>query len=103
MQPMGAGAFLQGDLQASAKSVNKLQDRRCLGFEDRFHQQLAGGIENHCSNCCLVHIQLNILGVIHEGAVGLGANDQSLLQRAPFHNALISTRTQTYTLIGVKL
>ena len=37
-------------------------------------------------------------GVIHEGApssAGLGANDQNLLQKAPFHNAFINRRERS--------
>src|ERR1700733_2365675 len=92
MQPGGTGSFLEGDMQASAKSVNELQDRCGFRFENRFHYQPAVGIENRSRDRCLVNVEPNILGIIHEGApscVGLGANDQNLLQWAPFHNAFI--------------
>ena len=90
MQPRSAGPFLKGDLQASAQPVDKLQDRCRFRFEDRFHYRPAIGIENRSRDRCLVNVEPNILGVIHKGApssVGLGANDQNLLQWAPFHNA----------------
>ena len=92
VQPRCAGAFFAGHVQASAQSVNKLQNRCCFRLEDGFHQNLAGRIKNHRRDRCLMDIQPNILSVIHGGApscVGLGANDQNLLQRAPFYNALL--------------
>src|ERR1700722_13399680 len=94
VQPCRAGAFLTRYMQASAQTVNKVQNRRCLCLEDRFHQNLAGRIENYSRDRCLMNIQPNILSVVHGGApfrVGLGANDQNLPQRAPFYNALLRT------------
>jgi hypothetical protein len=43
MHPGGAGPFLKGDMQASAKSVKELQDCCGFRFENAFHLwQLAG-------------------------------------------------------------
>ena len=68
VQPRGTGPFFKGHVQASAQPVNKLQNRCRFRLEDRFHHQLAGGIQNRSRDRCLVNIQPNILGVIHEGA-----------------------------------
>ena len=48
--------------------MNKLENRFGFRFQDRFHGQLAGRIQNGHRDRCLVNIQPNILGVIHEGA-----------------------------------
>jgi len=68
VQPRRAGSFFQGHLHASPKSTDKLQDACCFRLDDGLHDQLAGGIQNHRRDRCLVNIEPNILGVIHEGA-----------------------------------
>ena len=68
VQPRRAGSFFQGHVQTAAQTVNKLQNRFRFRFQDRFHHQLASGIQNRRRDRCLVNIQPNILGVIHEGA-----------------------------------
>jgi hypothetical protein len=84
VQPRRAGSFLKGYVQSSGQPVQKLQNRRGFRLDDRLHHQMAGAIQNHHRDRCLVNIQSNILGVIqHEGApsVGVDANNQNLLQR----------------------
>src|ERR1700722_4553852 len=55
-------------MQAAPETTQKLEYRLGLGLENGLHHQLAGKIQNRHRDRCLVHIQPNILGVIHEGA-----------------------------------
>src|SRR5215471_20303105 len=57
-------------MQAATQAVDKLKNRRGLGLENSLHHQLAGRIQNSDGDRCLVHIQPNILGIIHQGAPG---------------------------------
>ena len=68
VQPGGAGSFFKGHMQASAQSVDKLENGGGFRFEDRLHHQTTGAIKNHSGDRCLVNVQPNILGIIHEGA-----------------------------------
>src|SRR5467141_803040 len=55
-------------MQAAAQTVDKLRNGCRFRFEDGLHHQLAGGIQNCRRDRCLMNIQPNILGIIHEGA-----------------------------------
>ena len=68
VQPGRAGAFFEGHMQTAAQTVDKLQKGCRFRFEDGLHHQLAGGIHNCRRDRCLMNIQPNILGIIHEGA-----------------------------------
>jgi hypothetical protein len=68
VQPGRAGPFFQAHLHASSQSLNELQDGRRFRLQDALHQQMPTRIQNRCGDRCLVHIQTNILGVIHRGA-----------------------------------
>ena len=70
VQPGRPGPFLQGHEQTATYAAQKLQKPIRLGFENRFHHQLAGRIQNRSRDRCLVHVQANILGIIHKGAPG---------------------------------
>src|ERR1700674_2377375 len=63
-----AGAFFESYMQAAAQTMDKLQNGHCFRFDDGFHYYLAGGIQHSYRDRCLVNIEPNILGVIHEGA-----------------------------------
>jgi hypothetical protein len=55
-------------VQTAAQAANKLENRFGFRFEDSFHHQLAGSIQNGRGDRCLVNIQPNILVIIYEGA-----------------------------------
>src|SRR5215469_10892362 len=57
-----------GHVQTAAHAVEKLEYGLRLRLENGFDHQLAGGIANRHRDRCLMHIEPNILGVIHEGA-----------------------------------
>jgi hypothetical protein len=63
-----AGAFFKSHMQAAAQTVDESEKGVRFGLQDGFHDQLAAGIQHGHGDHCLVHIQPNILGVIHEGA-----------------------------------
>ncbi len=68
VQPGRASPFFQGHVQTAAQTVNKLEDGARFRFQDSFHHQLTGRVQNRRRDRCLMNIQPNILGVIHEGA-----------------------------------
>jgi len=79
-------------MQTSAQSVNELQDGLRSRFENGFHHRLAGRIPRADRDRCLMNIQPNILGVIHEGAPGRLCCEKSkpTPTEALFDNALIA-------------
>jgi len=88
VQPAAQVPSSKVTLQIAAQTVHELQNRCCFGFHDGLHHEFSSGSRNRRRDRCLTHIQPNILGVIHEGAlVGDDANDQ----RAPFYNAFLRT------------
>jgi TolB-like protein len=56
VQPGGPGSFFKGHVQTAAQATNKLQNRFGFRFQDRFHHQLAGRIQNRHRDRCLVNI-----------------------------------------------
>jgi len=46
VQPGRAGSFFEGHLQAPAQTMDKLQKGFRFRFENGFHHQLAGAIQN---------------------------------------------------------
>jgi len=60
VQPGRAGSFFEGHLQAPAQTMDKLQKGFRFRFENGFHHQLAGGIQNRRRDRWLMNIQPNI-------------------------------------------
>jgi len=46
VQPGGAGFFFKGHVQTAPQATNKLENGLRFRFQDGFHDQLAGGIQN---------------------------------------------------------
>ena len=68
VQPRRAGTFFKGHMQTATQAADKLENRFRFRFEDSLHDQLPVRIPNGYGDRCLMHIQPNILGFIHEGA-----------------------------------
>jgi hypothetical protein len=82
VQPRRAGSFLKGDVQTAGQPVKKLQKGCRFRLENGLHQEVAGRIQNHCRNRCLMNIQTNLLSGIHGRVLpfeGVDARDQNLL------------------------
>src|SRR5947209_10950306 len=67
VQPSRPGPFFKGDVQAPAESLDKLENGAGLGFEDGFHHQLAGRIQDRDRDRFLVNIHADILRAVHTG------------------------------------
>ena len=61
-------SLLKDHVQATAEAAEKLENRFRLRFENGLHHQVTAGIANRRGDRCLVNIEPNILGVVHEGA-----------------------------------
>jgi hypothetical protein len=64
VQPGGPGSFLQGDVQAPALPLDKLENSAGLGFDDAFHHQLASRIHGRDGDAFPVDIHADILRVV---------------------------------------
>jgi hypothetical protein len=60
--------YAPGNVFNATQTVNELQNGFRFRFEDSLQDQLPVRIPNRRGDRCLMHIQPNILGVIHEGA-----------------------------------
>ena len=88
VQPGGAGSFFKGYGQVSAQPVDKLQNRCRFRFEDRLHYQLAGGIQDHDRDRCLMHVHANILVAVH-GVLLLVSDGAASTENLPLRGALL--------------
>jgi hypothetical protein len=95
IQPRRPGAFFKCQMQAPAQSMHELKNRIRLGFDDAFHHQLAGRIQNRDRDRVLVNIHPDILCAFHRRLLlsdGETANAHSLIQGAPSYIASASVR-----------
>src|ERR1019366_10654882 len=72
-------------MQAPAQSMHELKNRNRLVFDDAFHHQLAGRVQNRDRNRVLVNIHPDILRAFHRRVLlsdGETANAHSLIQGA---------------------
>ena len=88
VQPGGTGSFFKGDVQVSAQPLDELQNGCRFRFDDGFHQQLAGGIQDRDRDRCLVNVQANILVSIH-GALLLVSTGGGNTENLPPRGALL--------------
>src|SRR5258708_36425676 len=65
IQPRSPSAFFKRQIQAPAQSMHELKSRIRLGFDDPFHHQLAGRIQNRDRDRVLVNIHPDILCAFH--------------------------------------
>src|ERR1700745_3378082 len=61
VQPSRPGSLFQGHMQLSSQPMQEIERSAGFGFDDRFHHQLAGAIQNRNCNGFLVNIQADIL------------------------------------------
>jgi hypothetical protein len=76
--------LLEGDPQCAPQSANETQKRSCVGSENGLHYQLSILIQHRSRDACLMDVETDKLGVIHEGVPfvsSLGASDHRRLLR----------------------
>ena len=94
IQPRRPSAFFKRQIQAPAQTMHELKNRNRLGFDDAFHHQLAGRIQNRDRDRVLVNIHPDILCIFHRRVLlsdGETANAHSLIQGASSYIASSTT------------
>jgi hypothetical protein len=66
--------FFESHQQAAAQPTDELQNRGRFRFQDGLQDQLAGGIHDRNRDRCLMNIHANILCLVHNGALSVGAD-----------------------------
>ena len=62
VQPLGLGAFLEGDMHRAAHPAHELRDRAAVGRQHAPRDHPSALFPHRRTRSCLVHVQRDILG-----------------------------------------